>query len=105
MALLVGFLPGSVKNLLLVQGRFHDQGHFLVFLLLGAVLNRTGGSDRIRLGMLFAALLLGFVAEFGEHVAYNMTVEWRDVAVNVDGAAAGALLAESWGRWRASRGN
>ena len=48
----------------------------------------------MRLLLSGAAVLLGFAAEFGEHVVIGMLVEWRDVGVNVLGAAVGAALSE-----------
>lgn len=89
----VSFLPMGDKHVLHTRGRFHPLGHFLAFATIGFVGTMTPKTSRNRLLFFLGLVLFALGIESGEHLIFEMPMEWSDVLLDWLGVFSGLLLA------------
>jgi uncharacterized membrane protein YqgA involved in biofilm formation len=73
------------------SGALHIATHFGVFAVLGLLMMLSFDTPPVRLLALLAGIALGFATEFYEHIAFQSSMEYGDVLVDVLGVLAGAV--------------
>ncbi|AEU36798.1 hypothetical protein AciX8_2483 [Granulicella mallensis MP5ACTX8] len=89
----VSFLPEGDKHALHTTGRFHPLGHLLAFAAIGFVGVMTPKTSRNRLLFFLGLVLFALGIESGEHLIFQMPMEWSDVLLDWLGVFSGLLLA------------
>jgi hypothetical protein len=88
----VSFLPVGDKHVLHTRGRFHPLGHLLAFTAIGFAGAMTPKTFRNRFLFFLGLVLFAFGIELGEHLIFQMPMEWSDVLLDWLGVF-GLLLA------------
>jgi hypothetical protein len=89
----VSFLPVGDKHVLHTRGRFHPLGHLLAFAMIGFVGTMTPKTLRNRLLFFLGLMLFALGIELGEHLIFQIPMEWSDVLLDCLGVFSGLLLA------------
>jgi hypothetical protein len=89
----VSFLPVGDKHVLHTRGRFHPLGHLLAFTAIGFAGAMTPKTFRNRFLFFLGLVLFAFGIELGEHLIFQMPMEWSDVLLDWLGVFSGLLLA------------
>ena len=89
----VSFLPVGDKHVLHTRGRFHPLGHVLAFAAIGFVGAMTPKTFRYRLLSFLVLILFALGIEIGEHLIFQIPMEWSDVLLDFLGVFSGLLLA------------
>jgi hypothetical protein len=72
------------------SGALHIATHFVVFAVLGLLMMLSFDTPPIRMLAVLAGIALGFATELYEHLAFQSSMEYGDVLVDVLGVLAGA---------------
>lgn len=81
--------PFEVKVQLGTMGRFHDLGHFSIFLLTAILLSWTGQGPKSKLVRCVGVCWIAAFLEALETAVYHNRFEWHDVIIDAFGAAIG----------------
>ena len=79
-------------KILQTQGRMHNPGHLVVFMITALLLCWNAGSASSRILRALAAILVGVTLEWFEAVIYHNPYEWKDLMVDCVGIAAGFII-------------
>ena len=88
----LSLVPLKVKFHLGTTGRWHNVGHFFMFLVATLLACRLVSSVYGKLLGCVGVAAIGFIMELVEKFAYRIPYEWSDVRVDCAGVLCGILL-------------
>ena len=88
----ISMMPLKLKYRVGTTGVFHTPGHFVVFLITSILVCRNAPNSGSRLLRWAGVCCFAVALEILEVGMYHNRMEWRDVLVDVLGAAAGLAL-------------
>jgi hypothetical protein len=88
----LSLVPLKLKLHLGTTGRWHNVGHFFMFLVAALLACRLANSVYGKLLCCVGVAALGFTMELVEKFAYHIAYEWGDARVDCAGVLCGILL-------------
>ena len=88
----LSLIPLKYKYRAGTTGVFHSPGHFLIFLVTAMLLCWNSPNARSRFLRWAGICCFGIVIEILEWSTYHNVMEWRDVLIDIFGAAVGLAL-------------
>ena len=95
--------PYDVKLRLGTNGRFHELGHLAIFAVTSVIVCWAAATARQMLPRFLAICCFAILMEALETAIYRNAYEWRDVGVDVLGAALGVFCALMRTNYRSTR--
>jgi len=89
----ISLAPTSLKWRMGTMGSLHTWGHFVTFLVTGALLCWNAGGVLSWLRRCLAGVAIAAVLEGFEVAVYHSTFEWRDLRTDCLGVVLGAMAA------------
>jgi hypothetical protein len=84
--------PFGIKEVLGTRGPFHNFGHFLVFLVTGAMVLIDAPARKSRIRRFAFVILFSAATEGLESVVYSNIFEWRDFLIDCTAIAVSPLV-------------